>query len=146
MNAHLPQSQQPQPFPLNLGHIPPEALTYFLAQFPPQTALQPLPPMTTIQPDIEQAAELKSLRDRQAQQEVLNQKLAKEIEDLRDTTCRTNENAAGSGHDPESAGERSGSKKRKNTKKKLKFLLNIVLDTLDNHQGETCIELMVCDQ
>ena len=25
MNTHLPQSQQPQPFPLNLGHIPPEA-------------------------------------------------------------------------------------------------------------------------
>ena len=102
--------------------------------------------MTTVQPDIEQAAELKSLRDRQAQQEVLNQKLAKEIEDLRDTTRRTNENAAGSGPDPESAVERSGSKKRKNTKKKSKFLLNVALDTLDDHQGETRVKLMVCDQ
>jgi hypothetical protein len=108
--------------------------------------LQPPPSATTVQPDIEQAAELKSLRDKQAQQEVLNQKLAKEIEDLKDTTRRTNENASGSGPDPESAGERSGSKKRKNTKKKSKFLLNVPLDTLDDHQGETRAELMVCDQ
>ena len=100
MNAHLPQSQQPQPFPLNLEHIPPEALARFLAQFPPQTALQPPPSVTTVQPDIEQAAGLKSLRDKQAQQEVLNQKFAKEIEDLRDTMCRTNESAAGSGPVP----------------------------------------------
>jgi hypothetical protein len=59
--------------------------------------------------------------------------------------CQMNENASGGGPDPESAGKRSGLKKRKNTKKS-KFLLNVALDTLNNHQEETHAKLMVCDQ
>lgn len=129
MNTHLPHSQQPQPFPMDLRHVPPEALRNFLQQFNPQPPQHPSP---SIQPDLEQAAELVSLREGQAQQ-------AKEIEEL---TRWINENI--SDGDPGSTTERDLSKKRKNVKKKKsKFVLNVPIDTLDEDQAETRTQLMV---
>lgn len=114
---------------MDLRHVPPEALRNFLQQFNPQPPQHPSP---SIQPDLEQAAELVSLREGQAQQ-------AKEIEEL---TCWINENI--SDGDPGSTTERDLSKKRKNVKKKKsKFVLNVPIDTLDEDQAETRTQLMV---
>lgn len=114
---------------MDLRHVPPEALRNFLQQFNPQPPQHPSP---SIQPDLEQAAELVSLREGQVRQ-------AKEIEEL---TRRINENI--SDGDPGSTTERDLSKKRKNVKKKKsKFVLNMPIDTLDEDQAETRTQLMV---
>ena len=145
MNTHLNPQDQPQPYAQHshmpdLSHVPQDVLTEFLRQHVP-----PLRVPVIVQPGLEEKAELMALRAAQKKQEELNEEFRKMLQRLEGRGSHSGDeaNSSDEGAGGKQRGQRS-SKKRKRTKWKSKFALNMKLQELDDDQIETRTELMVC--